>query len=235
MNGASLRINETFGPTLQGEGPSTGRLAYFVRLSGCNLDCSWCDTPYTWDWTGQNGHAYDRDAETVVFPIWMVADAVKRQPAPLVVISGGEPLLQASSLVDLVRALPDHDFEIETNGTRRPPAGFGPNVRFNVSPKLAHSGVDPDKALIPDRLLSLLARPTTTLKFVVDTPADFDEIDSLVAELDCDPSRVWIMPQGTTSGGQIARAHDIVEQVIARQFNLSVRLHVLLWENTRAR
>ncbi|MGH3922689.1 MAG: 7-carboxy-7-deazaguanine synthase QueE, partial [Pseudonocardiaceae bacterium] len=46
-----LLIAEQFGPTFQGEGPSVGQQALFIRLSSCNLSCSWCDTPYTWDWT----------------------------------------------------------------------------------------------------------------------------------------------------------------------------------------
>ena len=51
----SLTVSEIFGPTFQGEGPFTGRAAVFLRLGRCNLDCKWCDTPYTWDWKGKNG------------------------------------------------------------------------------------------------------------------------------------------------------------------------------------
>ena len=46
-----LVVAEVFGPTFQGEGPSAGRRAMFLRLGRCNLDCAWCDTPYTWDWS----------------------------------------------------------------------------------------------------------------------------------------------------------------------------------------
>jgi 7-carboxy-7-deazaguanine synthase len=54
---------ECFGPTLQGEGKHIGEQAYFIRLGLCNLDCKWCDTPYTWDWTGKNGYKYSKAIE----------------------------------------------------------------------------------------------------------------------------------------------------------------------------
>ena len=60
-----LRVNEIFGQTFQGEGQTMGKLSAFVRLSGCNLTCVWCDTPYTWDWKGQNGKVYNAKDETV--------------------------------------------------------------------------------------------------------------------------------------------------------------------------
>jgi len=64
-----IRINEIFGPTFQGEGQTIGKLSEFVRVSGCNLTCSWCDTPYTWDWKGLNGVVYDPKKETIGFTV----------------------------------------------------------------------------------------------------------------------------------------------------------------------
>ena len=61
---ASLAVSEIFGPTLQGEGPSSGRRAMFLRLAGCNLSCSWCDTAYTWDWS-----RYDKKAEVTMMQV----------------------------------------------------------------------------------------------------------------------------------------------------------------------
>ena len=68
----TLVISEVFGPTVQGEGPTIGRRAAFVRLGRCNLDCSWCDTPYTWDW-----ERYDPKVELHERPVpEIVADLV---------------------------------------------------------------------------------------------------------------------------------------------------------------
>jgi 7-carboxy-7-deazaguanine synthase len=94
-----LRVAELFGPTFQGEGPSAGQRASFVRLGMCNLDCSWCDTPYTWD-SGR----FDLDAELR----WMSAAQVWQESAAtgagLLVVTGGEPLIQQGALVPLIGA-----------------------------------------------------------------------------------------------------------------------------------
>ena len=235
-----LRVNEVFGPTIQGEGPSTGRLATFVRLSGCNLDCSWCDTPYTWDWTGKNGVAYDPKAETVLSPTWMVRDDVVRRRTQLVVISGGEPMVQASALLDLVRQLLVRGLqvEIETNGTLPPWAETPPGVSFNVSPKLRHSGVDPDKAQRPAVLWSFARLVGTAFKFVVRADAldeDVAEVHELCACSGINPARVWLMPEGTDSDTVLAGTQALADVAIATGYNVSTRLHTLLWGNTRAR
>lgn len=233
----SLRVNEIFGPTFQGEGPSTGRLASFVRLTGCNLDCRWCDTPYTWDWDGKLGRAFDQHAETHVMPTWMIGADVRRMGARLVVITGGEPLLQYSSLLALVDELEDRAIEIETNGTR-PPAMLAAreNVRFNVSPKLTSSGVDRDRAWDVFRLQQYAELPRTAFKFVVQCAQDLADVEQLRALVgNLDPSRVWLMPEGVTRAAQLDAAAVLAEYALGKGYNLSVRLHSLLWENTRAR
>lgn len=85
--------------SLQGEGISMGRPSVFVRLSGCNLACHWCDTPYTWFFEGHAGphrgeQRYDRRANSVTLDIAEVAAAVRQYECPHIVFTGGEPLLQ---------------------------------------------------------------------------------------------------------------------------------------------
>jgi organic radical activating enzyme len=84
-----LWVAELFGPTWQGEGPSAGQRAVFVRLSGCNLDCRWCDTPYTWDWS-----RYDPAEQSRVMTCDAIRDWALAQDVDLVVVTGGEPLIQ---------------------------------------------------------------------------------------------------------------------------------------------
>ncbi|HEX8632454.1 MAG TPA: 4Fe-4S cluster-binding domain-containing protein, partial [Catenuloplanes sp.] len=95
-----LLVAETFGPTFQGEGPSAGQQAMFVRLSRCNLSCPGCDTPFTWDTTrfDLRIHTSRRTPEAVA--AWALAAST-----PLVVITGGEPLLQQEPLLPLVTTL----------------------------------------------------------------------------------------------------------------------------------
>ncbi|MGC4857284.1 7-carboxy-7-deazaguanine synthase QueE [Micromonospora sp. DT4] len=133
-----LIVAECFGvqtPTFQGEGPSCGHPALFIRLSRCNLTCERCDTKYTWDWSH-----FDPRKESAKRSVTDLVAWAAPSPAELIVITGGEPLIQQRNLVALVRGLlaAGKRVEFETNGTIAPdPALLIDGVRFNVSPKLA--------------------------------------------------------------------------------------------------
>jgi 7-carboxy-7-deazaguanine synthase len=227
----SLLVAEIFGPTFQGEGPSAGRLAAFVRLSRCQLRCSWCDTPYTWD-----RRRYDLRAESRRMTGAQVWQAVKGIEAGLVVITGGEPLLQQGRLVwlaDMCRAT-GRRVEIETNGAVVPGSGIAGACRqFNVSLKLANSGMPARTRLRPAAIEALASSRKAVWKFVVTAPADLDEIAGLQRRYGLEP--VWVMPEGTTSEQVLGRMREIADPVLARGWNLTPRLHTLLWEETRGR
>src|ERR1700737_3534692 len=93
MGRPELRVSEVFGPTFQGEGPSAGQLAAFLRLSRCNLNCTWCDTPYTWD-----ARRFDLEAETRRLSAAEAVDRLRAIRTPLIVVTGGEPLVQQAAL-----------------------------------------------------------------------------------------------------------------------------------------
>ncbi|WP_019632246.1 7-carboxy-7-deazaguanine synthase QueE [Actinomadura atramentaria] len=223
-----LRVAELFGPTLQGEGPSLGRHAAFVRLSGCNLACSWCDTPWTWQW-----RVYDRAAEQTAMPVDAVRDWARGR-ADLVVITGGEPLLQAGPVAELVAGLAGTAVEIETNGTVAPPPELlVEHVAFNVSPKLAGAG-GPEHRRLRERALRALADSgRARFKFVVADAAELDEVARVQAAHGLDD--VWIMPEATSAGRLLELLRDLADPVIERGWNLAPRLQVLLWEDARGR
>ncbi|WNI18828.1 7-carboxy-7-deazaguanine synthase QueE [Actinacidiphila sp. ITFR-21] len=221
--------------TVQGEGPSAGQRCAFVRLGGCNLSCRWCDTPYTWDWTGvgDSGVAYDPRRELHPLPWREVFGRLLAYRVPMVVVSGGEPLSQQSRLVPLVRALAGtgHRIEIETNGTIAPRPELVGAVRFNVSPKLAHSGDPQARRLVPGALAALAAAPGTAFKFVCRTAADLDEVASIVERHGIGP--VWIMPEGRVPQELDRNLRALADEVVARGWNLTTRLHIAAWGNRR--
>lgn len=222
---SGLLVSEIFGPTVQGEGPSLGRRAGFVRLGTCNLDCTWCDTPYTWDWS-----RFDRKAELRRMELPEVLDAVRALDVELVVITGGEPLVQRPALSLLLAGLsPHHEVEVETNGTISPGTLA---AHWNVSPKLAHSGVARAKAWHLDVLAEFVERPAV-FKFVVRNPADLDEVAELVGLIHAWPSSVWIMPEGCDTETLARRTAALADAVVARGWNLTTRLHVLAWGDRR--
>lgn len=228
-----LLVAETFGPTLQGEGPSCGRQALFVRLSRCNLSCPRCDTPYTWDWA-----RFDVVAETHRLTAPEILRWVLGHPTQLVVITGGEPLLQQGLLVQLVTALAaaGRRVEVETNGTIAPTPTLTEAVDgFNVSPKLSNftASADAERRINPEALRVLMATGRAVFKFVAASIADLDEIAALQRRFDLQP--VWVMPEGTDSGRLLTVMRDLADEVIGRGWNLSTRLHVMLWGDTRGR
>ncbi|MEU9970471.1 7-carboxy-7-deazaguanine synthase QueE [Streptomyces malaysiensis] len=231
-----LVVNEIFGPTVQGEGRSMGRRCAFLRLGGCNLSCSWCDTPYTWDWTGASdtGVAHDPRKELHRRPVDDVLAELLEFDTDLIVISGGEPLGQQERLVPLVAALTAHgkEIEIETNGTHAAhPELVAAGVRFNVSPKLSHSGDTPKRRIVPAALTSLSALPSSTFKFVCRNDHDLDEVAELVEAFDL--ASVWIMPIGRTADDVTKHMGELADTVVERGWNLTTRLHTLLWDDTR--
>jgi 7-carboxy-7-deazaguanine synthase len=228
---ADLVVSELFGPTIQGEGPSAGRLASFARLSGCPLSCRWCDTPWTWDWT-----RYDRSVEQHPMTVEEVTAWAARQPPRLIVITGGEPLVQARQLTELVPALAalGKDVEIETSGIIAPPPSLAANgAKFNVSPKLSSAAMPESRRIRGPALRALVGSGSARFKFVAQNLSDLAEIAALQETYALDP--VWVMPEGTTSAAVMSGMRLLADEVIARGWHLSPRLHVLLWEDARGR
>lgn len=229
--GPELVVAEVFGPTFQGEGPSLGRRAGFVRLGRCNLDCTWCDTPFTWDWD-----RFDPQVELRRVPVPDVVEQLDAMAPEIVVVTGGEPLLQQRRLVPLATACVERgwEVEVETNGTLAPGPELAALVtRWNVSPKLANSGIPEERRIVPDALAALVATGRAAFKVVAATPDDLDEVAELVAR--CGLAPVWIMPEGTDPATVLDRARALADPVLARGWNLTTRLHVLLWGDERGR
>ncbi len=222
--------------SIQGEGPMAGRERTFIRLSGCNLHCAWCDTAYTWNWEGspfrhESGVKYRPAEEMVKLSVAEAAARVLALPAEGVVITGGEPMLQRAALIGLIEALhagaPGLRIEMETNGSIAPDAQLAAQVDlFVVSPKLAHSGNDAALALKPEALAAFAALPHAHFKFVCQTPADADAVAVLAAQHNIPPPRVSLMPEGISSGAIRARLPPLAEAARAHGFSVSDRLHI---------
>ena len=223
-----LLVNEIFGPTVQGEGPSSGQQAAFVRLGGCNLTCTWCDTPYTWD-----ASRYDLHAENTKHTIEQIV--MQLPDVPLIVISGGEPLLQATALEMLCTTLIDLDYkiEIETNGTHLPMTQ-NKDIRYNVSPKLAHAG-DPLEKRITPSLSEYVADPNAIFKFVVTDERDLNEVQQIATAHGIESDRVWIMPEGVDREVLERRLIEISEASIERGYNVTGRLHIQIFGGVRGK
>jgi 7-carboxy-7-deazaguanine synthase len=229
-----LAVSEVF-ETWQGEGPSLGRRCSFVRLGGCNLHCTWCDTAYTWD-----AARYNLREQITMRPVDDVLDQVRDHLTSMVVITGGEPLLHQyrPGFITATRRLYDlgYTVEVETNGTRPPSEHVATCVsRFNVSPKLAHAG-DPEAARIrPQVLTELMTTGKAVFKFVVSDPAQLAEVTGICARAGIPASLVWIMPEGTDGDTLLRRGRLLAPAVRRAGYNFTNRLHVLLWGDTRGR
>lgn len=231
---ATLVVSEIFGPTFQGEGPSLGRRCVFLRLGGCNLHCRWCDTAYTWDWTGRNGTVYNPRKELRRLEVAAVWQALCALGTETLVVSGGEPMLQQSSLLPLLEEASESGWwvEIETAGTVAPHEDVVPRVsRFNVSPKLANSGNSLEERYSPQILEAFQGTKKAVWKFVVEQVSDLDGIDNLVQRHSLTP--VYVMPEGVRPEVISARSKALAEAVLSRGWNLTTRLHILLYGDRR--
>jgi 7-carboxy-7-deazaguanine synthase len=230
-----MQISEIF-YSIQGEGALTGVPSVFVRTSGCNLRCRWCDTPYA-SWK----------PESESYTAQEVFDAVSRhQRARHVVFTGGEPMLvkELIPLSEMLTAAGWH-ITIETAGTIL--RGDVHCDLASLSPKLSNStplsgeieqawiGRHEQTRFQPAVLQDWLQRGDYQLKFVVGSPQDVGEIDSLLGSIQFPiaPHKVLLMPEGVTTEVLRGKSLDLVALCKERGFRFSDRLHVHLFGHQR--
>ncbi|BEP17293.1 7-carboxy-7-deazaguanine synthase QueE [Pyrofollis japonicus] len=215
-------VAETF-LSLQGEGPFTGRRSLFIRLAGCNLRCPFCDTKYSWDVK----NAREMTIEELVV-------LVGRADPTLVVVTGGEPLLQRDALEELVRMLYrlGYPVQVETNGTLEAPEPGTPlsQAFFVVSPKDVPIPV-PGAKTHPSWFDLVRRYNNVWFKFVAANKQHVEKIIEYVENNGIPRKRVYIMP--LTSEGmtieEILKLHrEIAEEALQNRVNFSPRLHLLL-------
>ena len=226
-----MRISEIF-YSIQGEGRLLGMPSVFIRTSGCNLRCVWCDTPYT-SWRPEG-----RD-----WNINTILREVHKYPARHVVVTGGEPLL-APEIEELAKELKREGahITIETAATIFKPVACD---LISMSPKLAHSTpwkrekgkfakMHEERRLNFGVLRKFLEGYDYQLKFVVERRQDFTEIRDLLDQLvGVDLARVLVMAQGKTSGEVRRKAKWIVELCKEHGYGFTPRLHIDLFGNRR--
>jgi organic radical activating enzyme len=211
------RVAEVF-HSIQGEGATAGVPSVFVRLQGCSVGCRWCDTKYSWD--GDAGRA-------VTLPALM--DEVRGHGCRRVVVTGGEPL-ESALFAPLLEALHADGFavEVETSGTIPPPVDAAPDVQWNVSLKLAGSGVTEDRRIRPDAIRAFRGR-AVWWKFVVAEPADVGEVLQLAERFALPHERILLQPEAVRRDDLDRRSPWVVEACKAHGFRFSPRLHIALW------
>ncbi|MEO0605124.1 MAG: 7-carboxy-7-deazaguanine synthase QueE [Myxococcota bacterium] len=230
--------------SLQGEGPFVGRPSTFVRTSSCNLQCFWCDTPYTWNWTGtdfahRQGRKFDRETESAVIPIEDVAGHVARFGNRAIVLTGGEPMIQQRRLAALPAAVEAElglpvVVDVETNGTLQPTPEFDAVVHhFVVSPKLTNSRLDPTLRIKPDVLRFFAQREGAFFKFVVGSTEELAEVCAIVDDAGADRDRVYLMPEADDLDRLEQTQATVAALCLAEGFRFSDRLHVRLYGSRR--
>jgi 7-carboxy-7-deazaguanine synthase len=223
-----MRIVEFF-QSIQGEGEFAGTPSIFVRTTGCNLRCWFCDTPYT-SWAPEGTHE----------PWQQIAERILDCDCRHVVVTGGEPMLQPD-IVPLTESLTRAGrlVTIETAGTVHRPAHA---ALMSISPKRPNS--TPSHAIWSSRHEALRDRTDVVtrmtreyryqLKYVIDSPADVADVDGHVAQIGGIVSeRVFLMPQGTDADQLREKTRWLRDEADLRGYSVSPRLHIELFGNRR--
>jgi 7-carboxy-7-deazaguanine synthase len=228
-----MLISEIF-YSIQGEGILTGVPSVFVRTSGCNLRCNWCDTPYA-SWNPEGKPMTVRE----------IIERIEVHPARHVVLTGGEPMI-AKDLGELAAGIKElgYHITIETAATVLPEEiscdlaslspkllNSAPDARLTVAWRKKHEALRWQPAVVR----AWIERYDYQFKFVVAQPADIDEIEAMLASLkrEIPRDRVLLMPEGVTVEKLRERSTWLAELCKARGFRFAHRLHLELYGNKR--
>ena len=235
-----IPINELF-YSLQGEGKLAGTPSVFIRTSGCNLRCWFCDSYHT-SWEPHGGMMHIEE---------IISKVESYEAADHVVITGGEPLIH-EDIVPLINRLSDKNYHItvETNGTIHRNAEID---LASISPKLASSTPTPEKdpkgdgeweekheknRIDIDAMTDLISTSDEyQLKFVVTGKEDMTEINTLVEDIAvaCDThishTDVLLMPEGMTQDDLTETRSTVADIALEHGYQYTPRLHVNLWND----
>ncbi len=205
-----MKISETF-PAIQGEGLTIGLPVYFVRLSGCNTECPWCDSKYA--------------KKGINLDVKQIVHSILSSTLEDVVITGGEPLLQIKQIDDLISYLPKHTFHLETNGS----------IYNDYVSQFQFIACSPKKQQINKYLNSYkqyASLPQTFFKFVYENKDD-QWWKPFMDKVGIQNNRVWIMPEGATREEQIKKMPEVIEYCLKNKYHFSPRLHILAYNKKR--
>lgn len=263
-----LWVSEYF-YSIQGEGPTAGHPAVFLRLKACNLLCpgwksapvkhpranitSGCDTYLTW--LKGTKMTFEQIWDAWKKSGWYSLFNCSRKTGIMLVITGGEPMLQSKNVSEFLSTwervdhihFPGH-VEIETNGTIVPVWNeahvWATQIQYNVSPKLESSGNEKDKRYVPQALryyarftrgdtLPENKRVTAFFKFVIQDPTnDLREINDMIGTFNINPQRVYLMPEGATREALHENLLKVAELAKSTGYKVSPRMHICIWDKT---
>lgn len=236
-----LNISEYF-YSFQGEGPDRGEPAIFIRTGGCALDCKWCDTAEVW----KNGKVAPVNfwREEMNSKLSGVLKA-HGQGNILLVLTGGDPMLQQGPLFELVKQLRGistrcFNVQVESEGVRMPMDAFRSlsryvnghgHLRYNLSPKLANSGMELDRRYKPEVIQYHLANTNCVFKVVVSNEQDLKEwIEFYEVPFRIPRRKVYLMPCADNREDLVAQSPEIVRLALKYGYHFSNRDHIAVFD-----
>lgn len=206
-----MKINEIF-YSIQGEGPQVGMAAWFVRTSGCNLTCPWCDTKYA--------------SEGTEMTIEQIESKLDVNICRNIVITGGEPLIQ-NDFITFIKKLSYFNIYVESNGT----------IYNSIFPGYAKFIISPKLEFLTDNYIKVLKmwRYFATFKFVIGDILDFESTLKIIKQLKIEEKDIYFMPKGTNEKELKKNMNQIAEWIKKRASyaRLSPRLHIHMYDGKR--
>lgn len=234
---------------VQGEGKTIGKPMIFTRMSMCNLNCTWCDTYYTWNFDDvkrKNPHRsapmVNREEYILQMSINDVVSTIYNLPTHNVNFTGGEPTIQQKDLLEVIRLLRSFDrnyyFETETNGTLLFNKDYLEALnQINCSPKLKSSGNLDQARDRPAVIKQIKESGKAIFKFVVtqdNHTSDIMEIKQWQESNDIPNDIVYLMPEGTEKQKIIDGTRFLIDKFACQGYSISTRLQIICYDNKRA-
>lgn len=225
-----LAIAEMFSDTIQGEGPHAGVISTFIRLQGCTLKCTWCDTLDVWP----EGNEYSFEE---IFEMFESIGLIERFKAGQhLILTGGSPLKQEKQCINFLNAfMGKYGFqpyvEVENEAVLLPSPEFVELVDWwNNSPKLSNSGMKEKARIKPLTLAYMGSLPNSIFKFVVNSEEDWKEIERDYIQTDfITKEKIVLMPEGQTQE-ELSKTRELAANIAIREgVRFTDRLHVTIW------